>query len=185
MSKLSNPPVFCFQTHQVRIIIEGEQIWFVGKDVCRALNIPWRGNTLNNIPCDWKRTMRKFRMEGFATRDLVVISEPALYKLAFRSNKPEADVFTDWVASEVLPSIRQTGKYEAKPKPKALPKPSPLSSVPSLSADEARFYWLKALDIHTSMCEISNHVINCCDKLLRNSREQLETARHLLDEARK
>ena len=49
-----------------------------------------------------------------------VISEPAVYKLAFRSNKPEADAFTNWVASEVLPAIRKTGKYEAKPGKKAL-----------------------------------------------------------------
>ena len=49
-----------------------------------------------------------------------VISEPAVYKLAFRSNKPEADTFTNWVASEVLPSIRKTGKYETTPQKKAL-----------------------------------------------------------------
>jgi hypothetical protein len=42
-----------------------------------------------------------------------LISEPAVYKLAFRSNKPEADAFTNWVASEVLPTIRKTGRYEA------------------------------------------------------------------------
>lgn len=50
-------------------------------------------------------------MEGFATRDLVIISEPAVYKLAFRSNKSEADAFTNWVVSEVLPAIRKSGRY--------------------------------------------------------------------------
>ena len=50
-----------------------------------------------------------------------VINEAATYKLAFRSNKPEADVFTNWVASEVLPSIRKTGKYETTPQQPALP----------------------------------------------------------------
>jgi hypothetical protein len=34
-----------------------------------------------------------------------------MYKLAFRSNKKEAEEFTDWVASKVLPAIRKTGKY--------------------------------------------------------------------------
>ena len=40
-----------------------------------------------------------------------LIKEPAVYKLAFRSNKPEAEAFTEWVAEEVLPSIRKTGSY--------------------------------------------------------------------------
>jgi len=40
-----------------------------------------------------------------------IISEAALYKLAFRSRKEEAEVFTDWVASVVLPTIRKTGRY--------------------------------------------------------------------------
>jgi len=35
-----------------------------------------------------------------------LINEAGLYKLAFRSNKPEADKFTNWVTSEVLPQIR-------------------------------------------------------------------------------
>lgn len=43
------------------------------------------------------------------------LTESGVYKLAFRSNKPEAEKFTDWVADEVLPSIRKTGSYSAKP----------------------------------------------------------------------
>lgn len=50
-------------------------------------------------------------------QSLKVISEPAVYKLAFRSNKPEADEFTNWVASEVLPAIRKTGGYQAQTPP--------------------------------------------------------------------
>lgn len=43
-----------------------------------------------------------------------VINEAALYKLAFRSNKPQADAFVNWVAGEVLPQLRQTGQYRIK-----------------------------------------------------------------------
>lgn len=42
---------------------------------------------------------------------MTVVNEAGLYKLAFRSNKPEADRFVNWVASDVLPSIRRTGSY--------------------------------------------------------------------------
>lgn len=71
------------------------------------------------------------------TYETRLISEPAVYKLAFRSNKPQADAFTNWVASEVLPAIRKTGKYEAPPKQKALPAPMPVALPPS-NKDEWR-----------------------------------------------
>lgn len=40
-----------------------------------------------------------------------VVSESGLYKLALRSDKPQAKAFQDWVTKEVLPSIRKTGTY--------------------------------------------------------------------------
>ena len=39
------------------------------------------------------------------------LTESGVYKLAFKSNKKEAEHFTDWIADEVLPSIRKTGNY--------------------------------------------------------------------------
>lgn len=53
---------------------------------------------------------RKFLTPG-GEQSLVVISESGFYRLAFRSNKEAARRFTDWVVEEVLPTLRQTGKY--------------------------------------------------------------------------
>ncbi len=39
------------------------------------------------------------------------ITECGLYQLIFSSNLPTAKLFTEWVVEEVIPSIRQTGKY--------------------------------------------------------------------------
>lgn len=39
------------------------------------------------------------------------ITESGVYKLVFKSHKPNAEAFTDWVADEVLPAIRKTGGY--------------------------------------------------------------------------
>ncbi|MBD5417340.1 MAG: hypothetical protein HDR50_06715 [Desulfovibrio sp.] len=112
--------VFAFNSRQIRTVAENNEIWFAAVDVCRALGLAWRINRLDVLPEQWKRSMQKFCMEGFPTRDLVFISEPAVYKLAFRSNKPEADAFTNWVASEVLPAIRKGGEYKAMPQQKAI-----------------------------------------------------------------
>jgi prophage antirepressor-like protein len=40
-----------------------------------------------------------------------IVNEANLYRLIFRSRKPGADKFTDWVTGEVLPQIRKTGRY--------------------------------------------------------------------------
>ena len=40
------------------------------------------------------------------------LTESGMYKLVFKSNKPKAEKFTDWVTDEVLPAIRKEGKYE-------------------------------------------------------------------------
>lgn len=39
------------------------------------------------------------------------ITEPQFYKLAFKASNEVAEKFQDWVASEVLPSIRKHGAY--------------------------------------------------------------------------
>lgn len=42
------------------------------------------------------------------------LTESGVYKLIFKSRKPEAEKFQDWVTDEVLPSIRKTGGYGAE-----------------------------------------------------------------------
>ena len=39
------------------------------------------------------------------------LTEKGVYKLIFKSRKPEAERFQDWVTDEVLPTIRRTGGY--------------------------------------------------------------------------
>ncbi len=39
------------------------------------------------------------------------LTESGVYKLVFKSHKPNAEVFTDWVTDDVLPCIRKTGGY--------------------------------------------------------------------------
>ena len=101
-----------FQSHSVRVSNENGQAMFVAKDVCAALGIKWVGSkTLVSIPEPWKGVGSYPTPRG-GRQHLITINEAATYKLAFRSNKPEADAFTNWVASEVLPAIRKTGNFE-------------------------------------------------------------------------
>ena len=45
------------------------------------------------------------------TIEMSFIPESDLYRLVFSSKLPSAEKFTDWVTSEVLPSIRKSGHY--------------------------------------------------------------------------
>ena len=42
---------------------------------------------------------------------MLTLNESGLYSLIFTSRKPEAERFRQWVTNEVLPAIRQTGRY--------------------------------------------------------------------------
>ncbi|NBA12174.1 ORF6C domain-containing protein [Weissella confusa] len=43
------------------------------------------------------------------------ITEPQVYTLAIKAESEQADKFQNWLTTEVLPSIRKTGSYQAKP----------------------------------------------------------------------
>ena len=95
-----------FYNEEANVTIRTQQVnnepWFVAKDVANALDIAWSGATLSNIPDDWQGMM-SFNTpcgnyQGGGLQQLKVINEAALYKLAFRSNKPQADTFVNWVA---------------------------------------------------------------------------------------
>ncbi len=54
------------------------------------------------------------------------VNESGLYALIFGSNKESAKKFKKWVTSEVLPSIRKTGRYSAEKA--ASPSPGPIQA---------------------------------------------------------
>jgi len=108
LKTLANP--FQFSDLDVRTAVgEDDQVWFCAKDVCEILEIEWTSHTLDNMPEEW------FMVVSFTTkkgeRDTYFINEPGLYRLIFRSNKPKAIEFSNWVCSEVLPTIRKNGFF--------------------------------------------------------------------------
>lgn len=43
---------------------------------------------------------------------MIVVSESGVYRLVFRSRKPKAEQFKRWLAHDVLPQIRRTGRFD-------------------------------------------------------------------------
>lgn len=100
---------FSYGAHQVRtILIDGEP-WFVATDVCDVLGYSRARNALRMLR-DRDRGAHSMSTPG-GLQEVVIISEPGLYRLVMRSDRPDAERFQDWVTDEVLPSIRKTGGY--------------------------------------------------------------------------
>ena len=119
---------FDFKSSSVRVVLDDNQEpWFCLTDVCKVLNIS-RSSDLLQIQREYVKNEPPKRHgaldpKGVADyhtptnggiQKLKFINEPNLYRIIFRSNKPEAIHFQNWVFAEVLPSIRKTGSYSAR-----------------------------------------------------------------------
>lgn len=101
---------FAFDEHLVRAVWRGADPWFVGKDVCQVLGISKHHQALDALDPDERGTCSVGTPGG--DQVVIVISEPGVYRLVFHSRKPEAERFKRWLAHDVLPQLRRTGRYE-------------------------------------------------------------------------
>ncbi|MDA2732889.1 phage antirepressor [Bacillus cereus] len=92
---------------QVRTVVQGENVWFVAKDVCKVLEIKNTTMAMQKLESD---EVTKFNLGGLSG-ETNIINESGLYSLIMTSRKPQAKTFKKWVTSEVLPSIRKHGAY--------------------------------------------------------------------------
>ena len=102
--------VFSFEKNSVRVVMKGEEPWFVAKDVCNILGYENSRKALADHIDEDEKGVTKCDTPG-GTQVMSIINESGLYALIMRSNKPEAKCFRKWVTSEVIPSIRKHGTY--------------------------------------------------------------------------
>lgn len=96
---------------EIRTVTKDDEPMFCLADVCKALEIANVGNVRQRLSAKGIRTMDTPTKGG--TQKMIFINEANLYKTIFQSRKDSAERFTDWVTSEVLPSIRKNGGYIA------------------------------------------------------------------------
>lgn len=95
---------------EIRTVAVNGEPFLMLKDVCTVLEI---GN-----PSQAKTRLKK---DGVIINEVIdslgrtqkadFINESNLYKLIFQSRKPQAERFSEWVTSDVLPTIRKHGMY--------------------------------------------------------------------------
>ena len=114
--------VFKYEENEITVIKCKDKIWFRGKDIAKALGYEKTRNAiLKHVNDDDKSILEDLR-RGPQIRapfkneqgGSIFINESGLYSLIFGSKLESAKVFKRWVTSEVLPSIRKTGRYNHK-----------------------------------------------------------------------
>lgn len=113
-----------FEERNVRMIWNQKrtEIWFSAEDVGEELGMTNIRMVLSNIDRSEKKKFKNEDISGVSkvySRNFdsllnnygeTFISEEAVYNISFRSNKPEAKLFTKWV-TKVLRQIRINGFY--------------------------------------------------------------------------
>ncbi|WP_276739949.1 BRO family protein [Victivallis vadensis] len=129
--------VFNFEeSHPVRVILQNEEPWFIGNDVCAALCLGNPRSSLALLEEDEKGVHNMDTPSG--QQEMTIINEPGLYSLVLRSRKPEAKKFKRWITHEVLPAIRRTGSYAVPSVPSVPVRESPCSEQPELPLSASR-----------------------------------------------
>ena len=97
-----------------RVIGNKENPLFCLKDVCDALEITTPTKVKDSIENEFGNGVYQTHpiVDNLGrTQEATFITEPQLYFVLMRSDKPKAKPFRQWVINVVLPSIRKTGGY--------------------------------------------------------------------------
>jgi len=110
---------FKFENKEIRVIGSYNEPFFIAKDICNILELSNITEALKNIPQKWKKienltsvSLKSDIIYQEQGRNMIILSEPAVYKLIMRSNKPIAKKFQEVVCEEILPTLRKKGKYK-------------------------------------------------------------------------
>lgn len=113
--------LFNFKGNEVEIFEYKGEILFNPRDIAKCIGIT-ESTLRDHISKFTKTQVIKLKNKDILDVGLIdfrklnnagenFLKEPGLYKLIFKSEKPEAEEFQDWVTDSVLPTLRQTGGY--------------------------------------------------------------------------
>ena len=114
--------VFKYEATELPVIKYEDEIWFKAVVVATILKYTNQPKAIrDHVDPEDKRKLSEIglgskRNESFPFKgnggECIYINESGLYSLILRSKLESARAFKRWVTSEVLPTIRKTGRYE-------------------------------------------------------------------------
>lgn len=94
--------------YAIRFIEKDGEWWAVGIDVAKALNYSKPQSAINR---HCKGSTKQGVLTKGGKQTLLIIPETDIYRMAFRSDKPEAVDFQDWIC-QMLKTLRQSTGLE-------------------------------------------------------------------------
>ena len=114
------------QKEEVEIIYVNNEPYFKAKDVCKILGFKNHHDAVKNH-CDLEGVVSSEGLTITGKKISNFINEPNLYALIFnvpkkfntdseevKKTKDKAKLFQKWIFSDVIPTLRKTGKFESK-----------------------------------------------------------------------
>ena len=102
--------------HSIRFVERSGEWWAVAQDVCEALGLKQVTRAMSSLKnvqqynvCDL--TNSKVTSRARDTQAMNIIGEKDIYRLIFKSRKPEAEAFQDWVY-ETIHELRKASGLE-------------------------------------------------------------------------
>ena len=104
------------------VIMIGDQIWFIAKEVSEALDYCSTQMALKVVKDKYKKVFNYDELQAIfqnnqigtfeiPNRGLTLINKSGLIQLVLNSTKPEAEAFQDWVLEDVIPRVLGKGSY--------------------------------------------------------------------------
>ena len=122
-----------FMGQPIRLYGSADEPLFMVEEIRPLLGFEAKAETLvRNHPSN-EKTVRLVDALSFADkrpRSVWFVNEPGLYRLIFKSRRPEAEALKTFIFTEVMPCLRRYGKYPVK----NLPAAEPLKLTPALAA---------------------------------------------------
>ena len=112
--------VFHYEENEITVIKCRDEIWFKAVVVATILKYTNQRKVIrDHVDPEEKRKLSELKSFRLKTDPLkgnegnsLYLSESGLYSLVLRSKLESAKEFKRWVTSQVLPSIRKTGRYD-------------------------------------------------------------------------
>lgn len=115
---MTNLQKFNNELFQLEVKSENGESLFDVESVARSIGITQIAKSGNEV-VRWERVNKYLNLSSPQVGTVIspqvakgsFISEPMVYKLAFKANNEVAEKFQDWLAMDVLPSLRKNGMY--------------------------------------------------------------------------
>ena len=120
---MSDLTIFNFENTPVQTIVENNEIFFRATQLAELLQYKNPHDALRKHVDSDDLAKREIVNTVNKRAQVLFVNESGMYSLVLSSKLEQAKKVKRWVTSEVLPTIRKTGKYQLQPQQLALPEP--------------------------------------------------------------